>query len=628
MVKLETCYLTFILGSVYARVPIVRKPKRFIVISFILYFSVAICAAFFSWQHYYQSRLKESDQQLQQFSQHFLTQIEKYAFIPQLLAQNKRLTNTLLDPDNPSQLDSTNRYLEQINQLVNTSDIYIIDQKGNTITASNWRDNATFIGQNFTFRPYFQIAIAGQNSQYFALGSMSGLRGYYYSSPIIHHTKIIGVVVVKIQLSTIEDNWSDTQNSFVVSDNNHIVMMTNQDEWLYKSLIHLSEAQLLKIRQGKRYLDKDIASLDFIGDINTNPAEITVNKKPSLFNGFLSISKHLPKQDLNVRIFIPKVLIIWDVLNVLVSLTLISILLFLVVMFYQQRKSRLLQIERIRSQAKQELEFQVLERTSELHDEIRTRIDTENTLRQTQNELIQTAKLAVLGQMSASISHELNNPLAAIRSFSDNARQFLLKKDYEKVQHNLKRISDLTIRMAKISQQLKHFAQRSSAHDLSNSSINVVIKSAYELMQPELKSHNIVLQLIIPAQTVMAKINPIALEQVLINTITNAIHAVSGQHSKIIELELLEQKEQAVIHIRDNGCGLNHEQLDHLFEPFYTSKQNGLGLGLSISQQIMQSIKGSISAKNKETSGAQFTLTIPKSGQPSNDELTDSKIQP
>ena len=200
-------------------------------------------------------------------------------------------------------------------------------------------------------------------------------------------------------------------------------------------------------------------------------------------------------------------LILWDVLNVLLTLTLVSILLFLVVMFYRQRKSRLLQIERIRSQAKQELEFQVLERTSELHGEIRTRIDTENTLRRTQNELIQTAKLAVLGQMSASISHELNNPLAAIRSFSDNARQFLLKQDNEKVQQNLERISDLTVRMAKISQQLKHFAQRTSTHDLINSSINAVIKSADELMQPELKVHNVTLQLLIPAQTVTAKIN-------------------------------------------------------------------------------------------------------------------------
>lgn len=605
-----------------------RKPKRFIVVSFILYFSVAICAVFFSWQHYYQSRLKASDLQLQQFSQHFLTQIEKYAFIPQLLAQNKRLTNTLLDIENTSQLNNTNRYLEQINQLVNTSDIYLIDQKGNTIAASNWQERVTFIGQNFTFRPYFQVAISGQNSQYFALGSMSGLRGYYYSSPIVHHTEIIGVVVVKIQLSTIEDNWNDTQNSFVVSDNNHIVMMTNQDEWLYKSLIHLPEEQLLKIRRGQRYLDKDISSLDFMGDINTNPVEITINKKPSLFNGFLSISQYLPKQDSNVRILIPKMLILWDVLNVLLTLTLVSILLFLVVMFYRQRKSRLLQIERIRSQAKQELEFQVLERTSELHGEIRTRIDTENTLRRTQNELIQTAKLAVLGQMSASISHELNNPLAAIRSFSDNARQFLLKQDNEKVQQNLERISDLTVRMAKISQQLKHFAQRTSTHDLINSSINAVIKSADELMQPELKVHNVTLQLLIPAQTVTAKINTIALEQVLINTITNAIHAVSGQHSKIIELELLEQKGHVLIHIRDNGCGISHEQLDHLFEPFYTSKQNGLGLGLSISQQIMQSMKGSISAKNKEAGGAQFTLTIPKNGKPSNIDPTNNNIPP
>ncbi|OEF26979.1 sensor histidine kinase [Vibrio rumoiensis] len=590
-----------------------RKPKPFIVISFILYFSVAICAVFFSWQHYYQSRLNTSQLQLQQFSQHFLTQIDKYAFIPQLLAQNKRLTNTLLEHKNSAQIEVTNRYLEQINQLVNTSDIYLIDQKGNTISASNWKDKATFIGQNFSFRPYFQQAISGQNSQYFALGSMSGLRGYYYSSPIIHAAEIIGVVVVKIQLSTIENNWNDQQNHFVVSDNNHIVMMTDQDSWLYKSLIDLPQSTLLKIQHGRRYLDKQISSLGFIGNLSNQPIEIYINGQQGLYHRYMSVSQYLPKQDLNVRILTPKMLVVWDVVSVLFIFTLMAILLFFIVLFYRQRKIRLLQIERIRAQANQELEFQVLERTAELHTEIHTRIQTENALRQTQDELIQTVKLAVLGQMSASISHELNNPLAAIRSFSDNAQQFLLKNDNEKVQKNLERISELTVRMAKISQQLKHFAKRTSANDLINANVAIVIKSAYDLMQPELKVQGVHVALILPTDPIMAKVNPIALEQVIINTLTNAIHAVSDQEQKHIELELKANQDGIKIDISDNGCGIRSDQLDHLFDPFYTSKQNGLGLGLSISQQIMQSMKGSISAKNKDSGGAKFTLTIPLS---------------
>lgn len=588
-----------------------NKPKPFITISLSLYIAVAIITAFVSWQHYYQTRLQASHVQLQQFSQHLFTQIEKYAFIPQLLAQNKGLTTTLLQPNNSARRDITNRYLEQINQLVQTSDVYLIDKLGHTIAASNWQKDNTFIGQNFSFRPYFQQAINGQHSQYFALGSMSGLRGYYYSSPIIHAAETIGVIVVKIQLSSIEDNWGDEHSSFVVTDNHQIVIMTNQEKWLYKSLVNLPPSQLIKIKNSRRYLNKNIDSLGFMGDLSLNPTEIFINNKPNLYYHYLSLSQYLPKQDLNVRILVPKTSIIWDVINSLLILTLISVLIFLIILFYHQRKIRLQQIEHIRERAQSELEFQVLERTSELHAEIHTRIQTETALRQTQDELVQTAKLAVLGQMSASISHELNNPLAAIRSFSDNARQFLKQQNTDKVDGNLERISDLTVRMANISQQLKHFAKRTPTHELVNANISLVIKSAHDLMQPELKAQNVTIDLVLPGHVIMAKVNPISLEQVIINTLTNAIDAMSEQDNKQVTIQLSLKNNTVVIDIHDNGCGISHDQLDDLFKPFYTSKHNGLGLGLSISQQIIQSMKGSITAKNKPSGGAKFTLTLP-----------------
>ncbi|MGU3843313.1 sensor histidine kinase, partial [Vibrio diabolicus] len=181
--------------------------------------------------------------------------------------------------------------------------------------------------------------------------------------------------------------------------------------------------------------------------------------------------------------------------------------LFLIGQLIYHRQQRHLQLERIQQEANQKLEYQVMARTAELQAEIAQRIETEQTLRLTQDELDQAAKLAVLGQMSASISHELNNPLAAIRSFAENGKLFLQKEKYERVEDNLTRISALTDRMANISQQLRSFAKKTSGNELAQSRLFPVIASVKELMKPALKSARVTLETQVPEHDVEVQIN-------------------------------------------------------------------------------------------------------------------------
>ncbi len=564
------------------------------------------------WQHSYQSLLDKHQSQLEQFSSHIKNKLDKYAHIPNLLAKDDPLFEALLNPSNSAQLEITNRYLESVNTVIEAADTYLIDQWGTTIAASNWRKKRSFIGRNFAFRPYFKQAISGESSQYYALGSTSGQRGYYYSYPIIYAGGVLGIVVVKMDLSKIEDNWQQPDSVFVASDPHNIVFMSSRQDWLFKSLQPLSDADKKQVWTSRQYLDTPIPTLGFVGNLNAPNSEL---KQGYPYNkGTLVVSSlPLPELKLTIRVLSPKQSIVWVTMSYIVVLTLAFTVLFLIGQLIYHRQQRHLQLERIQQEANQKLEFQVMARTAELQAEIAQRTETEQTLRLTQDELIQAAKLAVLGQMSTSISHELNNPLAAIRSFAENGKLFLQKEKYDRVEDNLTRISALTDRMANISQQLRSFAKKASGNELTQTRLLPVIASSKELMKPAFKSARVLLATELPTDDIEVQINTIQLEQVLVNLLTNAIEAVKEQHDKqvwlLVETDTDENK--VMIHVDDNGPGLGSHTLSELCEPFLTTKKNGLGLGLSISQQILAGMNGSLSAHNRAQGGARFSLCLP-----------------
>lgn len=586
--------------------------RRLSLILWVISIALASLSTHLYWRVQYHSLLSEHQSQLDRFSNHIVATLDKYAHIPHLISKDKELVDALLSPQNSAQIDITNRYLEQVNEVIQAADTYLIDRFGNTIASSNWNLDRSFIGRNFAWRPYFYLSISGEKSQYFALGSTSGQRGYYYAYPVIYAAETLGVIVVKMDLSAIEEGWQSKNSYFVATDENQVVFMSSQPAWLFHSVSDLPTSQLKTIRASQQYLDSPIPSLGWRGDLYAEQSEWRKPEKHWLQDDYIVSSRTLPQHALTIRVLSPKIELFWSAFGLLIILCMLFAIVYLGFQLWYHRQLRQRQIEQLQQETKQKLEFEVMERTAKLHAEIAERIKTEQALRQTQDELIQAAKLAVLGQMSASISHELNNPLAAIRSFADNGRRFLATNRPERAEENLTRISALTERMAKISEQLKSFARKSTSNEQQEVQLYPLILSAKELMTAQFKTQITQLELCEVDTPVWVRVNPIQLEQVLINLLTNALQALEGQAERIVQIRLQISKQQIQLYVDDNGPGIGLETLPHLFEPFHTTKKNGLGLGLSISQQILHSMQGELSVATSPLGGARFTITLPR----------------
>ena len=578
---------------------------------FILYLLTLLAGSQWMWEYRYHAQHAEQQEQLDRFASHIINKLDKYAHLPKLIAKDGELLAALKQPSNPAQVELTNRFLQNVNDTILAADTYLLDRWGTTIAASNWNLDRSFVSRNFAWRPYFFEAIQGRASQYFALGSTSGQRGYYYSYPVVYAAEVVGVIVVKMDLSAIEENWSSKVNTFVATDQNHVIFMSSNPHWLFKSLTDLDDATRQAIRDSRQYLDTDIQSLGLNGPIDLAQSELTNRRLGWIQGDYLVSSRPLPELNLTIRVLSEKVTVFWSVLSFGLVWSLLFVIVFLTMQLTYQRRLKQRQFERLQAEAKQKLEFLVMERTAELHAEVLERSRTEAALRQTQDELIQAAKLAVLGQMSASISHELNNPLAAIRSFADNARRFLAKSHLDRVDDNLQRISSLTDRMAKISSQLKSFTRKSDSNDVSIMALTPVITSVKELVTPQIKSYRVDFEVELAPELGKVDINAIQLEQVLINLITNAAQAVESLDTRKVRLSAKVVDKQVQIAIDDNGPGIDQQAALHLFEPFYTTKKNGLGLGLSISQHIIETMHGELTVGTSPLGGARFTVSLP-----------------
>ncbi|MEW7993486.1 MAG: ATP-binding protein [Candidatus Thiodiazotropha endolucinida] len=565
-----------------------------------------------SWHNGIHKLSYNNQQQLEQFVGHLESQLSRYQFIPQLVAKNFLLVEMLNDPTNDSLIDVVNLFLQEINEITDASDTYLMDKSGLTLAASNWGGENPFVGQNFSFRPYFSEAMQGKVGRYFALGTTSKKRGYYYSYPIIYNADKIGVIAVKMDLSKIEKYWSERQSQFIVSDPDGIIFITTNPEWLYSSIVPLSAKSVERIKASRRYGDSNIKALKLANreTISDSSRIIQINTKDST-NEFLTNYHDMLEAGWSMRILTPLEDLRQQSLVSAFTMLLLALSMMLIGLLVWQWNRRHQERERFHQEAQKQLEKKVSLRTADLQNEIDEHKQTEKTLRETQGELIQTAKLAVLGQMSASISHELNNPLAAIRSYADNARKFLSIDKDGKADENLQRIAELTDRMSRISSQLKFFSRKSSGL-LESVNIAPIIQTAIEISRPQFKNTDITIDTDRVGGNIIAHVDFIQLEQVLINLINNAIHAIGSHAPGTITISTERYKKRIMVHVDDTGPGIDEQKLEMIFEPFYTTRESGLGLGLSISARIIDSMNGKLSAENLSMGGARFTITLPE----------------
>ena len=577
-------------------------------------------------EHYGIRALSESgERQLELHARTLESEINKYTYLPSVLELESSVSALLNEPT-PELRGEVNDYLEGLNRRSRSRAIYVLDTTGRVLATSNWRDADSYLGEDLSFRAYFQDAVRGQPGRFYGIGSTTGEPGYYLAHGLEEKGKIIGVAVIKVQLEALEQRWQRARLEAFVSDENGIIILSSDPARRLKSVRPLTPEIKEKLARSLQYywwplnelvpLERELLSEGV--EKLTFPANVSVDLEHKQVS-YLAQTRQLSDTPWHLTLLTPLEDLRREAgsqgMLVAVACALVT---FLLIAWNERRKvisTRLAAREALQA-ANDELERKIAERTEHLRasnerlkGQIRERRQAEDTLRKAQDELVQAGKLAAIGQMSTSIAHELNQPLAALRTLSGNTVRFLERGALDTASTNLRTINDLVDRMGRITASLRAFARRGD--DKGQAKLSKAVDAALQLLSGRLEHFSLELHQAFPDAALM--IDQTRLEQILVNLIGNALDAMHAQPLPELWLEGSVIEDRYCLRVRDNGHGIDDETRKHLFEPFFTTKpgEQGLGLGLTLSASLAAATGGSLSAEQPEGGGTEFVLWLP-----------------
>ncbi|MCU1749597.1 sensor histidine kinase [Pseudomonas sp. 6D_7.1_Bac1] len=577
-------------------------------------------------EHYGIRSLGENGQrQLELHARAVESEISKYTYLPSLLELESSVSELLADPS-PEHRQAVNDYLEGLNRRSRSRAIYVMDTTGRVLATSNWRDVDSYLGEDLSFRAYFQNAVRGQPGRFYGIGSTNGEPGYYLAHGLEEQGKIIGVAVVKVRLEAMEERWQRARLEAFVSDENGIIILSSDPARRLKSVRPLSDDTKERLARSLQYYWYPLKELEPLARerLSEGVEKITFPANAELVSdeqeiSYLSQTRPLADTPWNFTLLTPLEDLRREAINqgILVAVA-FALLAFLLIAWNERRKviaTRLAAREALQ-EANNQLERKITERTTDLRasnerlkSQIRERRQAEETLRRAQDELVQAGKLAAIGQMSTSIAHELNQPLAALRTLSGNTVRFLERGQLDIASANLKTINELIDRMGRITASLRSFARRGD--DQGQASLGKAVDAALQLLGARLESAH--LQLHREFSDVQVQIDQTRLEQILVNLIGNALDAMQTQPLPELWLEGDVVDGKYRLRVRDNGHGIDAETRKHLFEPFFTTKpgEQGLGLGLTLSASLAAATGGHLGVEHPASGGTAFVLSLP-----------------
>ncbi|WP_346832318.1 ATP-binding protein [Pseudomonas abietaniphila] len=568
---------------------------------------------------------ENGERQLELHARTVESEINKYNYLPSVLELESNVSDLLNDPS-PELRSKVNDYLEGLNRRSRSRAIYVLDTTGRVLATSNWRDADSYLGEDLSFRAYYQDAIRGLPGRFYGIGSTTGEPGYYLAHGLEEKGKIIGVAVIKVRLEALEERWQRARLEAFVSDENGIIILSSDPARRLKSVRPLTAEVKERLARSLQYywwplnelvpLERELIA-DGVEKL-TFPANSSVDHEHTVVS-YLAQTRDLADTPWHLTLLTPLEDLRREAANqgmlVAVACALVA---FLLIAWNERRKviSTRLAAREALEQANNELERRITERTADLRasnerlkGQIRERRQAEETLRQAQDELVQAGKLAAIGQMSTSIAHELNQPLAALRTLSGNTVRFIERGALDTASTNLRTINDLVDRMGRITASLRAFARR--GEDKGQASLGKAVEAALQLLAGRLEAS--ALDLHQQIDDVELAIDQTRLEQILVNLIGNALDAMQAQPLPVLWLEgdLFEGRYR--LRVRDNGHGIDAEARKHLFEPFFTTKpgEQGLGLGLTLSASLAAAAGGSLNAEDPAEGGTMFVLILP-----------------
>lgn len=581
-----------------------------------------------------ESLRQEANHQLELFGAAAEGIIKRLEHAPATVQLNQDVLALLRQPQSAARVDSANLYLRRLNAHLGSLSVFVLNERGTVLASSD----ATMAGEDQAFRPYFLEALSGRVGRHFAIDTRNQQPGYYVSHPIHDGARVAGVAAIKISLEAINEAWPSLGSPALLADSNQVVILSSEPGWRYTALAELSVSQRVDLQLSRLYGEQRLPrfplKVDLRIDENSQVVEGMVPHGPDADAGLpLPASRGLLVQGRTLNGMDWRLLMFSDlqpvrreaVMHSLLAALAAGTLLLLALIALQRRRlvRQKLQAQRWLQQANTELEHTVQRRTSALTEanlrlkrEVAERQQAETTLRQAQDELVHAGKMAVLGQLAASITHELTQPLGGIRTLAGNAAEFMRRGNHAAAQDNLSIVARLVEQMARIIDPLKSFSRKSSASP-GSTDVGRVIEQALFLFQLRLRHDDIRVDNRCEPGRWTGWCDANRLEQVLVNLIGNAMDAMRESPERVLTLTAERQDgagpSMIALQVRDSGKGLSETDLQRLFEPFYTTKPSGvgLGLGLAICRDLVAEFGGELQAHNHPEGGACFVLTVP-----------------
>ena len=529
-----------------------------------------------------QSTLQRAQLRLALYSGNMVSELQRNSIVPRLLASDAELIGAL----NSNDYQRTSQRLLSFVDEIGAAAILLLDSDGLVVAATD----RNRLGETQRNLPHFREAARASQTVFTTHKHDTDVYDFAYSRKILSNNKPLGVIVVEVDLRKFQSAWAGISDAVIVAAAGGQILLATENSW-----VGLPEQEALALRSAPSAIDRAIQATQ---DWAVLSADAYMQGK-----AVMRQELRVPFRGWNMVLFTTYGGIRQRV-NAVLALEIMGFSIFLALAFYQLSRQTL-----SRALFFQQESVDLRQLNIRLQREISERKKVEKNLEVAEQTLAQSSKLAALGEMSAAVSHELNQPLAAMKTYLAGAKLLLQRKRLEEALSSFQRIDDLIGRMSAITRQLKSYA-RKGGEELVPVDVRMAVNGALEIMEPQLKSRQISLSKTMPSAPVMILGDQLRLEQVVVNLLRNALDAISAVPTPEIELLLL-GGETASLTVRDNGEGIS--DLDDLFEPFFTTKKpgDGVGLGLAISSGIITDLGGRLVARNSETTGAVFEVTLP-----------------
>nr|WP_315489219.1 ATP-binding protein [uncultured Rhodoferax sp.] len=544
------------------------------------------------------------------------SELGKHAYLPSLMELDPDIQHLFAVPDDADARTHAARKLASFKVRSGAITTFALDPVGTPLASSDgYREAGVMALPSLLSR-----TLQSQRSQVFVANQVSGASEYYFAQTALRDGQLVGIVGVKVSLDPLEATWMDLSlrsgsEKLLVVDEEGVIVMSSVRHWKYKSVALDGAEPGVLLRFAEKYPRQAIRPLSMVVErVGPREARQVRIVEPDGSSSVHVVQKRLiPLLGWRIMILSNPYgmwrnarLAAWGGGAVAAFLALLSVYLW-------QRRRSVRQISLARNalqEANAQLERRVAQRTDELRLTNAELVSEMHERQVAQDELVQAGKLAVLGQMSAGISHEINQPLTALRALAKNTSKLLSAGRMEDVHENLNAISEVTERMGSITAQLKSFARKSQGQ-YQAVSLLAAVQYMQRLLEHRFSAEEVQVVVAIPEQLqVRCDLN--RLEQVLVNLAGNALDAMQDQPVKVLTISALPPEgERVQVRVEDSGAGLPDELMARLFEPFFTTKASGegLGLGLVISSNIVREFGGTLRV-HKGVQGLAFEFDL------------------